>query len=107
MKTIKKTAQLALLLFALSCGKDDAVEQPQNAAPVIKTQSFNVSEDVSSSDVLGVVKATDNDTDDVLSFRITTNDNDLFEISKSGELRLATGKNLAHEMLKLSLCFGP
>ena len=67
-----------------------------NAVPIIADQDFSVSEDISDEEIIGTVEATDADNDD-LTFEITVNDNDLFEISTSGELSLATGKNLDYE----------
>ena len=105
-KTILKKSALAAMLFAImSCGKDDAPtiiddaiddNSVENTAPTISAQSFSVSEDVLDTDVLGSVTATDSD-GDTLSFSIKTNSNDLFEINNTGEISLASTKNLDYE----------
>ena len=65
-------------------------------APVIQAQGFEAAEDIADTDVIGAVVATDAE-DDALTFSITTNDNDLFEITTDGELSLAEGKALNFE----------
>ncbi|WP_220473640.1 BspA family leucine-rich repeat surface protein [Flagellimonas taeanensis] len=73
---------------------------PQNNAPEFTKDGefieFTVQENISDTDVIGTVLATDAD-GDVLTFSIKTNDNDLFEITVTGELSLATGKQLDFE----------
>ncbi|MCK0159717.1 BspA family leucine-rich repeat surface protein [Allomuricauda sp. F6463D] len=86
------TIVMALALL-WSCGKDDGPTAPTNQAPVITDQSFNVAETITDIDVIGAVKAVDAD-EDALTFSITTNDSDLFSITKEGVLSLATGKSL-------------
>ena len=83
------------LLVIQSC-TDGEEMAPQNMAPTMTAQSFNVSEAAISGDVLDNVSATDPD-GDALSFSITANDNDLFTISSSGALSLATGQSLDFE----------
>ena len=92
-----KTTKFLLLVMAilvLSCSKDD--DQAINLAPVIKAQSFNASETAADTDVFGTVTATDADKDE-LSYSITANSNNLFEITKTGELSLIAGKTLDFE----------
>lgn len=87
-----------LILFCLvlfACNKDD---EPANRAPVISSQSFEVAENITDAIVIGTVSATDADNDD-LSFSITVNSNDLFEITSDGMLSLITGENLDFETL--------
>ncbi|WP_185154299.1 BspA family leucine-rich repeat surface protein [Fulvivirga sp. M361] len=88
-----------LLIFSsfliISCGDDDSVE-PENEAPVVIAQSFNVSETLESGNVFGTVVANDPEEDE-LTFSINTNDEDLFTISKTGGLSLAQGKSLDFE----------
>ncbi|MHA7830749.1 MAG: BspA family leucine-rich repeat surface protein [Flagellimonas sp.] len=83
------------LVLLWSCGKDDgtAPTPKKNSAPKIEAQSFTVAEDISDDVTIGTVKAADADQDE-LTFSIITNDSNLFEISDSGSLSLATGKSL-------------
>ncbi|WP_108422948.1 BspA family leucine-rich repeat surface protein [Flagellimonas amoyensis] len=75
---------------------------PQNTAPEFTFNNggefieFTVQEDVSDTDVIGTVLATDADGDE-LTFSIKTNSDDLFEITTTGELSLFTGKSLDYE----------
>ncbi len=86
-----------LLALLWSCGKDDSpTPEPkpaENNAPKIEAQSFTVAEDISDATTIGTVKATDEDQDE-LTFSITANDDNLFEITDSGALSLASGKSL-------------
>jgi hypothetical protein len=59
-------------------------------------QSFNPSEGISDTDIIGIVKAFDAD-GNTLSFSLTANDGDLFELTSDGQLSLANGKNLDFE----------
>ncbi|WP_160112186.1 cadherin domain-containing protein [Aquimarina sp. AU58] len=95
MKTIKLLLLFGAIL-ALSCSKDDDATPPVNKAPEIKAQSFTVSESATDTDVFGTVKATDTDKD-ALSYSITANSDDLFEITKAGALSLVAGKTLDFE----------
>ncbi|PKV50335.1 NHL repeat-containing protein [Aquimarina sp. MAR_2010_214] len=102
MKKISKTlipfAISAVLMFT-NCSKDDdttTIAEPTNNAPKIEAQSFNVSESVADADIFGTVKATDADKDE-LSFSITANSDNLFEITKTGALSLVEGKTLDFE----------
>lgn len=76
-----------------SCGKDDGPTPPSNTAPVMADQSFNAAETIGDTETIGTVKADDKDGDD-LTFSITTDASDLFEISDSGALSLKPGKSL-------------
>ncbi|WP_025664652.1 NHL repeat-containing protein [Aquimarina megaterium] len=103
MKKISKALMLftiGVVLLLNSCSKDDEattpVEPPKNIAPEIKAQSFNVSETAANTDVFGMVKATDADKDE-LSYSITANSDDVFEITKAGALSLVAGKTLDFE----------
>lgn len=95
MENIMKKLCIAILAMALiwSCGKDDGPAPVKNTAPVIKAQEFTVFEGIIDTHVIGMVVATDVDKD-VLVFSIKTNSDDLFEISDTGALSLALGKNL-------------
>lgn len=96
-----KKLLLPLLAIALiwSCGKDDAPPPPANAAPVIIPVTFTTAENISDTMIIGTVKATDAD-GDALTFSLTGNE-ELFEITKSGELSLVNGKNLDFETKNL------
>ncbi|MBA4744300.1 MAG: BspA family leucine-rich repeat surface protein [Muricauda sp.] len=85
------------LVLLWSCGKDDGPEPAKNNAPKVEVQSFTVAEDISDSEEIGVVAATDKD-EDTLIFSIVQNDNDLFEITESGVISLAPGKELNYEL---------
>ena len=88
-----------LVLIVFGCGKDDDSQpapEPTNSAPIISDQSFNASEAISDSEVIGTVGADDVDGDN-LTFSIQTNDNGLFEITNAGELSLAQGQALDYE----------
>ncbi|MFD2098363.1 BspA family leucine-rich repeat surface protein [Flagellimonas iocasae] len=67
-----------------------------NGAPIIVAQSFEAAETIADDVVIGTVLATDPE-QDALTFAITTNDNDLFEITADGKLSLADGKSLDEE----------
>ncbi|WP_438422715.1 cadherin domain-containing protein [Aquimarina macrocephali] len=96
MKTLKLLL-LSTAILLLSCSKDDdPAITPVNNVPEIKSQSFNASESVTDTDVLGTVEATDEDKEE-LSYSITANSDDLFEITKAGALSLVTGKTLDFE----------
>jgi len=89
--TIKKICLSIFVMAALwSCSKDDG---PTNKAPVIAAQSFTVQESIADDTNIGNVKATDAD-GDALTFSISANSNNLFEIAKDGALSLASGKAL-------------
>ncbi|MHA7864619.1 BspA family leucine-rich repeat surface protein [Flagellimonas marinaquae] len=84
---------IILIGLLWSCGKEESPELAKNNAPVIEAQTFTVNEDISDAVTIGSVKATDADQDE-LTFSISTNDNDLFEITNSGSLSLVSGKSL-------------
>ena len=91
---------IGVVLLLNSCSKDDEtttlVDVPQNSSPEIKAQSFNVSETATDTDIFGTVKASDADKEE-LSYSIITNSDNLFEITKTGALSLASGKTLDFE----------
>ncbi len=72
------------------------VDVDENTMPSISDQEFTVAEDISDATAIGTVTATDAE-GDALTFSITTNSSDLFEISAGGELSLANGQNLDFE----------
>ncbi|WP_318309002.1 BspA family leucine-rich repeat surface protein [Flagellimonas crocea] len=101
-----------LLALLWSCGKDDSpTPEPkpaENNAPKVEAQSFTVAEDISDATIIGTVKATDEDQDE-LTFSIE--DNDLFEIDATGKLSLKSGQTLdfetkAEHIVKVSVSDG-
>lgn len=69
----------------------------ENSPITINDQSFTVSEDITDADLIGTLAI--NDTDgDLSSFSIESGDaTNLFVLSNTGELRLASGKTLDYE----------
>ncbi|MFC4219965.1 BspA family leucine-rich repeat surface protein [Flagellimonas marina] len=95
---VKKLLVPALFALGLmiSCSKDDGPSTPPNSAPVITnaTKAFTVAENINDAHVIGTVTATDADKD-ALTFSISANSDNLFEIANSGAISLATGKTLS------------
>ena len=87
-----------IVLLVTSCKKDDSPvnNDPINTAPTIEAQSFNISEAISESTIIGNVIANDVDKDE-LSFSITNNSVDLFKITNDGAISLDSGKELDFE----------
>lgn len=98
MKHYFKLATAIILLIFFSCDKDD--DKPVNTAPIIKTQSFNFSEDLGPNNIIGKVAATDPE-GTALTYSITLPPGSmtvlLFEISTTGDLSLVEGKSLDYE----------
>lgn len=94
---MKNLLPLLCMLLAFSffagCGDDNEVT---NTPPVIADQTFSAAEDISDSDLIGTVVATDNENDE-LTFSITQNSNDLFSVTPAGSLSLAPGESLDFE----------
>ncbi|EZH75937.1 hypothetical protein ATO12_03865 [Aquimarina atlantica] len=104
-KQIIRSALTLLLIAILSigCSKDDDVpSQPEppvvNKAPEISAQTFTVAEDIADDVIIGTITATDKE-DNALTFTLTKNDKDLFELSTKGELSLAKDKKLDFETI--------
>ena len=108
MKTkIKYIIAVFIGLLILSCSKDDDA-QPQtetptpppvaeaDKAPVISAQTFTAKEDIKDDVVIGNIVATDPESK-ALTFVLIQNSNDLFELTATGELSLATDKKLDYE----------
>lgn len=93
MKLINAKLAILAIFLAWSCSSSDEPEPPQNNTPRIQAQAFTVSEDISDTQIIGTISATDAD-GDALSFSIAANDGDLFEITQAGALSLVTGKSL-------------
>lgn len=91
MKNYFKVITILSLFIIFSCSKDEV----PNAAPEIKAQSFNVSEDIESSSVIGKVVATDVEKGELI-YSITIKP-ELFEISNSGDIKLVAGASLDFE----------
>nr|WP_297786458.1 BspA family leucine-rich repeat surface protein [uncultured Allomuricauda sp.] len=70
--------------------------EPDNVAPVIAAQAFEVVESIADTEEIGTVTATDQDQDE-LTFSIAENDNDHFEITPEGVLSLTEGTTLDFE----------
>ena len=65
-----------------------------NVAPIFADTNFTVGDDIDDSHIIGTLRATDVD-GNTLTYEIIANDNGLFEVhSNSGELSLASGKEL-------------
>ena len=80
-----------------ACDPNEPVSTYVNTAPVVKDHSFSAKEDISDTQIIGTVTAKDEVDHDKITFSIRTNDDDLFEISPSGNLSLAQGKHLDFE----------
>lgn len=99
-----ETATTHTIMVRVSDGQLDAtaaititvIDVDENTMPTIVDQEFTVAEDISDATVIGTVTATDAE-GDALTFSITTNSSDLFEVSTAGELSLASGLNLDFE----------
>ncbi|QLG44929.1 BspA family leucine-rich repeat surface protein [Costertonia aggregata] len=104
MKTILQTLILLTILITFGCSKDDDTPKnttpenntPQNNAPEINAQSFTVAENIADNMPIGTVQATDPE-GDTLTYSITQNDNNLFEISNTGVLSLEDLQTLDFE----------
>ncbi|RAJ13805.1 BspA family leucine-rich repeat surface protein [Arenibacter echinorum] len=103
MKNLKFVALVcAFVVLFLSCSKDDNPEkitelpEKENQIPAITSQTFSAPENITDEVTIGTVTATDPDQDE-LSFSIVANSDDLFEISATGVLSLATNKELDFE----------
>jgi surface protein len=112
MNTKKLFYTIVVLLMLASCGKDDGSEkmESKNNEPEINDQSTLISEDIDESEVILIVKADDDDGDD-LTFSIIEDIDQLFELTLDGELSLRQGKNLDYEsstehILKISVSDG-
>ena len=96
MKNYFKVITILSLFIIFSCSKDEVL----NSAPEIEAQSFNASEDITSTNIIGSVIATDLESKE-LSYSIAQVTNTttplLFEISSNGDLKLAAGASLDFE----------
>ncbi|WP_067035841.1 BspA family leucine-rich repeat surface protein [Allomuricauda sp. CP2A] len=80
----------------ISSSAEIIINVTENQIPTIAAQTFEATEDIADTSIIGSIMANDLD-GDALVFSISTNDNDLFEISESGELKLTSGQNLDFE----------
>ncbi len=93
-----------LLSVSVSDGEESTVaaitinvtDANENVAPTISEQSFTVAEDVTDTDEIGTVVASDTN-GDMLTFSITQDEDVLFEITEVGVLSLRKGKALNFE----------
>ncbi|MFN3136990.1 MAG: BspA family leucine-rich repeat surface protein [Allomuricauda sp.] len=69
---------------------------PENQSPTMEAQSFEANEDITDTDIIGTVTATDPE-GDALTFSLVEDLDGLFEITEAGELSLAEGKSLDFE----------
>ncbi|WP_318308808.1 BspA family leucine-rich repeat surface protein [Flagellimonas crocea] len=93
-----KKLLLGIMAVALfwSCSRDDGPSSFGNQPPVIYDQTFNLQEKVVTEDqAVGIVKAYDSNIGTKLTFSITTNSDDMFEIeAATGLLGVKAGKTL-------------
>ncbi|MCB0372830.1 MAG: BspA family leucine-rich repeat surface protein, partial [Muricauda sp.] len=75
---------------------DITIKVSADPAPIGVAQEFNAMEDISDTHIIGTVEAEDPEGQSI-TFSITTNDNNLFEITDGGELSLAEGMALDFE----------
>lgn len=87
---------LVVLFVFWSCDPNEPDSIYVNTAPSIQDYSFKVPENISDAELIGKVSATDAD-EQALTFSIQEDASGLFALSKSGELRLASGKSLDFE----------
>lgn len=93
LNKLATTLIAAALLW--SCGKDDDPKEFDNFAAVIYDQAFNLSGTITDAQEIGLVKAFDSNMGTVITYAITTNHNDLFQIGETtGLLKLKAGKEL-------------
>ena len=93
------TAILVVLTFITSCNKDDdqtPITPVGDKVPEISAQTFTAAEDIADDVVIGTVAATDPESKS-LTFALTQNSSDIFELTATGELSLATDKKLDYE----------
>ncbi|CAL2102225.1 conserved protein of unknown function [Tenacibaculum sp. 190130A14a] len=68
----------------------------ENEVPVMENQTFTVAEDLTATQIIGKVVATDVDGDEV-RFSMKLNDKDIFRISVEGDLKLSPRASLDYE----------
>lgn len=94
LKKLLYTAFMALLV--ISCSKKEDPDPPvdTNNAPTLEAKTFNVSENISDTYLIGTITGTDKD-GDKLTYTIATNSDGLFKIGAAdGKLSLAANKSL-------------
>lgn len=99
LKKVLYTGILVLVVVSCSKGDNSSVLNdpiPENNAPAILPQTFTVPEDINETFIIGSVNAFDAEGDEI-TFTISGNYNDLFEITKNGELSLTVDKKLDFE----------
>ncbi|WP_136465690.1 BspA family leucine-rich repeat surface protein [Flagellimonas onchidii] len=97
MRNVKVWVLSLLLIGAVSCSKKEDPVPPTNSEPKVdqSTLIFDTNENISDTDVIGTLKATDADGDE-LKFSMVANSEDLFEVVKTNEggaISLAAGKS--------------
>ena len=92
MKLLKSITLLTVLALTItSCSKDDNL--PENEAPVVIESTFSTPEDITDDVIIGTVEATDKE-EDMLSYIIIVNPDNLFKINANGQISLADGEML-------------
>lgn len=101
MKKVDYLAKFILMsifcssLLMICCTSDDKIEN-KNTAPILSDQVIAVSEDID--DIVSILTLSATDTEGAaLTYTITQNSNDLFEISDTGIITLKAGKTLDFE----------
>nr|WP_297788163.1 BspA family leucine-rich repeat surface protein [uncultured Allomuricauda sp.] len=87
---------LLCVVTILSCDKNEPDSVYVNGAPLVQDLTVTVLENISSSDLIGTVKATDPD-GEKLMYSIKTDESGLFIINGNGEIRLKNGEILDYE----------
>ncbi|MBA4744053.1 MAG: BspA family leucine-rich repeat surface protein [Muricauda sp.] len=83
------------LVLLWSCEKDDGPKSFANQPPVIYDQSFHVPEAITDGQTVAEVKAYDSNMGTKLTYSISANSNDMFQINETtGLLSLKAGKEL-------------
>lgn len=72
------------------------IDVNENTGPAVTTSTFDAAENIADSVIIGTVQAEDAQ-DDPMSFSISLNPSNLFEINASGQISLADGKSLDYE----------
>ncbi len=94
MRLKKILYSLFITLIISSCGKED--DQYTRGIPDFGPQTIEVAEDISDTELIGNVIA-DDPNGDLINYKMTVDNSNLFTLSSSGELSLQEGKQLDYE----------
>lgn len=86
-------------VFVVSCSDDDKLEEKNNSAPILENENVSVAENIADDFNILTLSAKDAEGDD-LTYTISQNSNDLFELTKNDTdvvLSLITNKKLDFE----------